>query len=182
MSAPRFRVDGDTYYLDDDSNPYDAAKGGADAFLFTFGAYGSTRVLVYRSAGYKGLEDGLEVAAATLADEGMTGHVMPLDDPHLKELYKEAREEGYDDEEAWEQATAALTYTEAGYLTSYEWFVNDLAYGSEVYGAGVAKWVEDHPDWMDFWTYTEIAAMLKKAGASQARIDRAIKAVEKADG
>lgn len=199
-SVPSFRVDDLTYYLDDESDPYEAAKNGYEASLFTFGAYGSVRVLVYASSGYGGLEDRLEVAAGTLRDMGMDGLVMAHDSDDYMDLIREAaREHGieWDDvtfsagaafydgdlisdetlEEIRQEAEADLTYTEAGYLTSYEWGVVDLHPGNEVYGAGVAKYVEKHPDYFDHEEGDEIEAVLEKAGASDSRIERALQAV-----
>lgn len=181
-SVPSFRVDDLTYYLDDESDPYEAAKKGDAASLFTFGPYGGVRVLVYASSGYRGLDDRLEAAAATLRDLGMDG--LFTTDDEMRDLIAEAEAEGYEGDEAYQQAEAAyqqaeadLTYTEAGYLTSYEWAVNDLYPGNEVYGAGVAKYVEKNPDLFDDETGEEIEAVLEKAGASDPRIERAYQAV-----
>ncbi|MCH9837175.1 hypothetical protein K0U83_16030 [bacterium] len=174
-SVPSFRFDDQTIYLDDESDPYEAAKKGDAASLFTFGPYGGVRVLVYASSGYKGLDDRLEVAAATLRDAGMDG--LFVSDEEMRELLAEAEAEGHEGDDAYQQAEADLTYTEAGYLTSYEWAVNDLYPGHEVYGAGVAKYVEKNPDLFDDETGEEIEAVLEKAGASDPRIERAYQAV-----
>lgn len=99
--------------------------GRGGAYLFTFGAYRCTRLLVWA----RSVEDGLEDAAAWLADHAK-GHL--VHDDYLTELHNEARaelaEEGLEDDEleerAHEQATVDLTYTESGYLTSYEWWVD----------------------------------------------------------
>jgi hypothetical protein len=176
-SVPSFRINRETYYLDDESDPYEAAKKGDAASLFTFGPYGGVRVLVYASSGYRGLGDRLEVAAATLRDLGMDG--LFTTDDEMRDLIAEAEAEGYEDEEAYQQAEADLTYTEAGYLTSYEWGVVDLYPGNEVYGAGVAKALEVRPYLADTAdSYEEIETVLEKAGASEKRIKRALDAVE----
>jgi hypothetical protein len=90
---------------------------------FQFGAYGDTRLLVWS----KGVDDGLEIAADWLATNA-PGHLMAEGSDELKSLRDEAREElgeDADDEEVDQSATADLTYTEAGYLTSYEWTVDE---------------------------------------------------------
>ena len=174
-SVPSFRFDSQTIYLDDESDPYEAAKKGDAASLFTFGPYGGVRVLVYASSGYRDLSDRLEVAAGTLRDLGMDG--LFTTDDEMRDLIAEAEAEGHEGEEAYQQAEADLTYTESGYLTSYEWGVNDLSPGNKVYGAGVAKYVEKNPDLFDDETGEEIEAVLEKAGASDSRIERAYEAV-----
>jgi len=175
--VPSFRFDNQTIYLDDESDPYEAAEKGDTASLFTFGPYGGVRVLVYASSGYGGLDDRLEVAAATLRDAGMDGLFMS--DEEMRDLLAEAEAEGYEGDEALQQAEADLTYTEAGYLRSYEWAVNDLYPGSKVYGAGVAKTLVHRPYLADTAdSYEEIEAVLKKAGASEKRIKSALDAVE----
>lgn len=95
--------------------------------LFAFGACAPTYVLVYGNS----LEDCLEDAASWLAEHA-PGHIIAHDSDALRDLMGEAcRDLGVNPAEpgspdydaAWEQATADLTYTEAGYLTSYEWFI-----------------------------------------------------------
>ena len=99
-------------------------------WLFTFGAYGETLVLVRAQA----FEDALETAAEWLAEHA-PGHLNTEDE--MEELYQEACEEaglpwpppctddvaearGYND--ARESVEADLTYTESGYLASHEWW------------------------------------------------------------
>lgn len=92
-------------------------------FYFSFGAYGDLHVLVWS----KGVEDALETAAEYMKDEGHIG--IFVDDENLKELAIEAREElGPDasDDEIYEQGTADLTYTESGYIPSFEWWVDEV--------------------------------------------------------
>lgn len=104
----------------------------ARAYLFAFGACGPTYVLAYAYS----LEDALEEAASWLADNA-PGHIIKAWDEEHTALVREACEdaglaypppEGADLEAdgyfaAQEDAEADLTYTEAGYLTSYEWFI-----------------------------------------------------------
>lgn len=99
------------------------------SFVLWFGQCAPTYVLVYAND----LDSALELAADWLADNA-PGHLLKHSDPELQTLYAEACHELYGVElpapfgciderqaSAYEQATADLTYTEAGYLTSYEW-------------------------------------------------------------
>lgn len=101
------------------------------AWAFQFGAYAETRLIVWA----RSLEDGLEEAAGWLA-EFAPGHLTDLKEEY-EEALKEAREElGEDAEEdelqekAQEIAETDMTYTESGYLTSHEWYVDELTGGS----------------------------------------------------
>jgi hypothetical protein len=109
------------------ANPLDLPEGRYPdkdvLFLFSFGAYGDTFVAVWDNH----LEDALEEVGGFLV-EYLPGHITQHDDPHLKELYEEAKEEG--DEDSWD---ADLTYTESGYLTSYEWSVDEFGPGDPFY-------------------------------------------------
>jgi hypothetical protein len=101
-----------------------------NCFVFWFGSCGTTYVLAYG----KGIDSALESAAQWLADYA-PGHIMPHDSEELQELLREARIEfrkenqrledpdhGSEDmSRVYESATADLTYTESGYLTSYDW-------------------------------------------------------------
>lgn len=116
------------------ANPGDKSTNWP-AYLLAFGACGTTYVLAYASD----LESALETAAEWLADNA-PGHIMLHDSDELESLYQDAiaeaqlpqpclepfyrtpaEQQAYDD--AYGVATADLTYTEAGYLTSYEWFI-----------------------------------------------------------
>lgn len=104
--------------------------GRWQTYLFSFGAYGDTHVLTYGS----GMDSALEEAAEWLADNA-PGHLMAHDSEELSDLFTEAVQEFEeehgrepDDEErceCFDKATTDLTYTEAGYLTSYEWTVRE---------------------------------------------------------
>jgi 8-oxo-dGTP pyrophosphatase MutT (NUDIX family) len=92
------------------------------------------------------LEDALETAAGWLADNA-PGLIMSPDDPELDVLYREACEELGEDPDsgegpgdAWEQATADLTYTESGYLTSYEW---GIVFDEGASRSDVKAWLAD---------------------------------------
>ncbi len=102
-------------------------------FLFAFGAYGDTHVLVYARPDH--IDDALEEAAGWLADHA-PGLIMAHGCQELQDLYAEARNEwceGHgaveeeDEGEVWERATVDLTYTESGYIASYEWWVNEVS-------------------------------------------------------
>ncbi len=94
-------------------------------YVLWFGACAPTRLMIWAN----GLESAIEIA----------GHIMPEGSEELAELRKEAceeaglpypptcdhselEEEGY--YAAFESAEADLTYTESGYLTSYEWGID----------------------------------------------------------
>jgi hypothetical protein len=114
---------------------------GATLWWFQFGPYTGTNVFVW--GGH--LEDGLEIAAGWLA-ENAPGHI--VDQDIVMGLIREALEEKGKTWAQWNKAMAAgdewaygveqealadLTYTEAGYITSYEWWVNELHPGDELY-------------------------------------------------
>lgn len=117
-SAPGFILVNPTDY------PTGTARGTLrkdELFALEFGAYGWTRLLVWaRSA-----ETALEEAAGWLADHAPGIFV---DQNELASLEKEYREEhpGADDDEVMNEAYADLTYTESGYIPSYEWTLDDV--------------------------------------------------------
>jgi hypothetical protein len=123
----------ETFFRDGTINPGDrpGQYGRETCFTFRFGAYNDTTVSVWA----RSCDDALELAAEWLAEHA-PGHIMPEGDDHLEDLRREVCEEfglvyppecdhseleerGY--YVAFEQAEADLTYTESGYLTSYEW-------------------------------------------------------------
>jgi hypothetical protein len=103
--------------------------------LFQFGQIGTTFLAVLNQS----LEDGLETAAGWLAEHAPG---MFVDDEYMKERYEdalkelvEAGEDPEDDEtisKAQEDAETDLTYTESGYLTSWEWYVNTIDEDSDL--------------------------------------------------
>ena len=109
---------------------YNANRRGYGAYVLWFGTCGTTYVHVYADS----LESALEECAGYLADHA-PGHLMPFGGEEHTELLKEACEGhgiafdpsrfcGVIDEEAdavLQDAEADLTYTESGFLTSYEW-------------------------------------------------------------
>lgn len=130
---------------------------------FQFGPYTGTNVFVWAGPAYRGLDDALEEAAGWLADNA-PGHLLAPDDPHLKDLIKETLEDegktwkawqqAIEDQEQWaydveESAFADLTYTESGYLTSYEWTVNELSSDDDLYAEVFEASIDDIIDDMD---------------------------------
>jgi len=99
--------------------------GSGMLWVFQFGAVGTTRVIVW---GHQ-LADALEFAAEYLKDQGWVGY---FDDEQIEEAYKEAKEEGLSDYEAQEQATTDMTYTESGYIPSWEWHVSEITWGKSI--------------------------------------------------
>lgn len=100
-------------------------------YEFSFGAMGDTKVSVHA----KSVEGGLELAADWLADNA-PGHLIEHGSPEARELWLDAcRELGIDPESAedredrdgriYDKASEGLTYTEAGYIRSHEWYVNE---------------------------------------------------------
>jgi hypothetical protein len=100
-------------------------------FDFHFGANGETACSVHA----RSVEKALELAADWLAEHA-PGHLIEHDSDKAREIWIEAcRELGLDPEstEAREdsdgrindKASEDLTYTEAGYIRSHEWYVNE---------------------------------------------------------
>jgi len=86
---------------------------GTTPFLFRFGVMGVTNVLAY---GYS-LEDALEDAAGYLVESEYFGHITPHEAPQ--------DDLGCDCDDP--SACDSHTYTEAGWLTSYEWGVHEVS-------------------------------------------------------
>jgi hypothetical protein len=89
-------------------------------FLFSFGAYGSTHVLVYG----RSLDDALDEAIDWLVDNA-PGHLM---DEQVAEAYREAIAAGKSEEEAAEEAETDMTCGGncGHYIASWEWFVSEV--------------------------------------------------------
>lgn len=99
------------------ANPHDktfVSGPEAGAFVFTFGAYGSTWVLVYAN----GVDSALEVAADWLKDNA-PGHFVEPDYPDVDWTTLSSAEA----DALRECAEVDLTYTEAGWIPSWEWHV-----------------------------------------------------------
>lgn len=101
-------------------------------FAFQFGAHGTTRVLIWEQRDH--IDSALEEAGSWL-EQHAPGHLSDLSDEY-KEALEEARSELGEDadeeklqERAQEIAETDMTYTEAGWITSWEWHVNELTRG-----------------------------------------------------
>lgn len=96
-------------------------------YVLWFGACGPTRLMVWAN----GLDSALELAGEWLAEHA-PGHIMAHDSEELRALVRASAEDlGLDlsrsvdaEYRAHDHATADLTYTEAGYLTSWEWGID----------------------------------------------------------
>ena len=169
-----FKIDNREYHVADTFGAWQNALNAEGGWLFRFGAYGTIRIVVLNEPGTSNLEDALETAAEALL---LVAPGQIVTDEELHELYAEAGEEAGltyrsgvfydgDTELDWdtpradsvrESAEADLTYTEAGWLTSYEWFVDDLHSGDEVYYRAVLAVLKDDPDEMADWVSEEDA-------------------------
>lgn len=147
QKACSFVHDGQTYYVANSlegPSREDKSTRGITLWDFQFGAYGDTHVLVWtgKHSANRGIEDALEEAAGALADLGFKGHF--VDEDEIAKLMVEAQEEDpdLDEEEAFEAATTDMTYTESGYLTSYEWHVGEHHDG-DLYDRAAKKAMRD---------------------------------------
>lgn len=107
------------------ANPDETTFTGA-CFEFHFGAYGATIVRVYQRPGH--VEDALETAAKWLA-ENAPGIFEEPDYAAAKNEIMGETGQGDDmiaEEDIAARAEADLTYTESGWLPSWEWTVNEL--------------------------------------------------------
>ena len=64
-----------------------------------------------------------------------------------QEAYNEAIAEGMSPSEATEEAEMDMTYTESGYIPSWEWHVADLGPGDSLLDAAVAYAIEHEDDY-----------------------------------
>lgn len=100
------------------ADTFEARRG---VFMFQFGAYGTTHVLAYGS-----LEEALEEAAGVLRERA-PGHFV---DVELPDGYAAMSEDEQD--AARNEAEADLTYTESGYLASWEWAIVEMRSAAEL--------------------------------------------------
>ncbi len=89
---------------------------------FDIGACGPTHIYVWEDS----LEEALEIAAAYIRDRGWNGL---FTEPELDDAREELGAQA-SDEAVFDAATQEMTYTESGYLLSYEWW------GREISGSG----------------------------------------------
>ena len=85
---------------------------GTTPYLFRFGVMGCTNVIAY---GYD-VEGALEAAAELLVERDFPGHITPHDAPK-EDLCCDCEDPSECD---------SHTYTEAGWLTSYDWTFCEL--------------------------------------------------------
>ncbi len=127
-------------------NPLDLPLGGrrqtamrkTELFALQFGAYGWTKLLVWaRSA-----ETALEEASGWLAEHEPGIFV---DQDALRRMEEEYREENpdADDEHVMDEAYTDLTYTEDGYIPSWEWTLDDVS-GSELFDVALKASQEEY--------------------------------------
>lgn len=97
----------------------------ASLYQFQFGAYGDTSVYAWG----RSVEDALEAAAEWLREESPDSFT----DPEYEEAAAElgAPEDWNTEGSPWAEkvraaAEADLTYTEAGFIHSAEWYVSDI--------------------------------------------------------
>lgn len=97
-------------------------------YLFQFGAYGTQYVYAW---GNDGFEDALEEAAGWLADNA-PGHFVTFEDSDYTEAADDiGAPDDWKEDDAWreqvyERAECDHTYTESGYLASWEWAANSV--------------------------------------------------------
>lgn len=118
---------------EDDRNPFVVVNPTAyntytrnSVFAFAFGAYGWTRLIVWEASDH--LDDALEVAGEWLAEHAPG---ILTSEEEVGKLIEEAKEEdpSLDDEDAFSTATQDLTYTESGWIPSWEWTVSEFTDG-----------------------------------------------------
>jgi hypothetical protein len=138
-------------------------------YLFSFGAYGDKLLLVFG----KGVESALEVAADYMKT------VAPgvfVSQEELKNLYEEVLAEGKSEEEAQEAATVDLTYTEAGYIPSWEWTVDDAPPEILEAAKAASKTFMEDPDEPFMRMNGQKVALVSKSGDIKAIYDDAVDA------
>lgn len=99
------------------ANPTDSVWT-TQRYLFSFGAYGSTRVLAWGNY----LGEALDAAVDALQDAGMDGIFC---DEQVAEAYKEAMAEGLEEDEAHDRALNDVTTAgnNGRHILSWEWNV-----------------------------------------------------------
>lgn len=90
-------------------------------WVLWFGAYADTYVMVWEDS----LEDALETAADFLANHGFSGHFVDMTDAYQDAARDLGLDWPSDDEhvvcKVVDAAEADLTYTESGFIPSWEW-------------------------------------------------------------
>lgn len=95
-------------------------------FAFAFGGHGLTRLIVWEASDH--IEDALEKAAEWLAEHAPG---ILTSEEEVGKLIAEAQEEkpDADEEEVFTIATQDMTYTESGWIPSWEWTVSEFNSG-----------------------------------------------------
>lgn len=107
---------------------YNFSRDTMPLYLFQFGAYGDTRVYAW---GCHALEDALEAAAVWLRDNA-PGVFHEVDYAGAAEDVGAPKDwDSADNVDRWgervrEAAEVDMTYTESGYLASWEWTVSEV--------------------------------------------------------
>jgi hypothetical protein len=116
------------------ANPHDHAfnRDTMPLYLFSFGAYGSVNVFAW---GCHSLDDALEAAAEWCAKHAPGVFTDPDYDDAANDI--EAPEDWRDDPEGWgekvrERAETDMTYTESGWILSYEWHVYEVSDADDI--------------------------------------------------
>lgn len=126
---------------------------GGGLWVYQFGAYGTTWLAVWGA----NIEDALEDAAQWLADHApglITTEKEFWEDKSLlqdamNELGFSGAFEDLEDEDKWsiqDKMTVDMTYTESGYIASYEWYVNEIDSGDPIYKKILVQSVREDPD------------------------------------
>ncbi len=101
------------------ANPDETTFTGA-YFMFSFGAYGDTKVCVIQRPDH--LDDALETAAEWLAENGHKGL---FSEPDYERCPLCVESEAGPCESCCDEAETDHTYTESGWLLSWEWTVKE---------------------------------------------------------
>jgi len=180
-----FTHDGQSYLTPDSAWTWGAAQDGDAAWLFWFGAVGSTAVLIYEKMD---LADALEAAAEEAPD-----YFYEIED----DVYQEAAQDLYPEEMAkaeegddWsdmlspgerdavrEQAEMDMTYTETGWIPSWEWGVQEIEPPNALYAAGVVAYLTSHGADVVDESNEEVEETLTGIGATAAQVKKVIAAL-----
>jgi hypothetical protein len=95
-------------------------------FAFAFGAYGWTKLIVWEASDH--IDDALEVAGEWLAEHAPG---ILTSEEEIGVLVREAQEEdpSASEEDAFQTATQDMTYTESGWIPSWEWSMREFNSG-----------------------------------------------------
>lgn len=126
---------------------------GGGIWIYQFGAYGTTWLAVWGA----NIEDTLEEAAQWLLEhargqittqEQLWEDKSDIEDA-MGELGLSGAFEDLEDEDKWavqDRMTVDMTYTESGYIASWEWYVNEICPGDALYKPILVESVREDPD------------------------------------